>query len=135
QAETTQGEIQAVCERDPVLPRRIDAQIPGELQNICLKALEKSPADRYHSAREMADDLARYLAGEQPLAAPTSYGRMMSGKIAQHLRELDGWKQDEILSEDEYRLLRKGYSRLVEREDAWIMEVRRLTTSQVSLYL
>jgi hypothetical protein len=30
--------------------------------------------------------------------------------------------------------LRKRYERLVEREDAWIMEVRRLTLPQVTLY-
>jgi hypothetical protein len=31
--------------------------------------------------------------------------------------------------------LKKGYNRLVEREDAWIMEARRMTISQVALYL
>jgi hypothetical protein len=59
----------------------------------------------------------------------------MTGKIAQHLRELDGWKQDQILSDSEYDSFRKCYDRLVEREDAWIMEVRRLSLPQVSLYL
>jgi serine/threonine-protein kinase len=128
-------QIQSICEQDPVLPRRIDPVIPGELQNICLKALEKKPQDRYSSAREMADDLERYLSGEPVLALPTSYARLMTGKIDQHLRELNGWKQDQILSEYEYDSFRKLYERLVEREDAWIMEVRRLSLPQVSLYL
>jgi len=128
-------EIRNLCERDPELPRRINASVPGELQNICLKAMEKNPADRYASAREMAEDLERYLAGEETLAAPTSYSRLMSGRIAQHLRELDRWKQDEIVSDAEYRALQKDYSRLAEREDAWILQVRRLTMTQVSLYL
>ena len=83
----------------------------------------------------MAADLERFLAGEAVLAAPASYARLMTGKIAQHLRELDGWKQDRILSDSEYDSLRKGYDRLVEREDAWIMDVRRLSLPQVSLYL
>src|SRR4030095_1766869 len=108
---------------------------PGELQNICMKALEKNPDDRYGSAREMAEDLARYLAGAQPLAAPTSYSRLMKSKIERHLRELESWKNDQIVSEDEFRTLQNGYGRLVEREDAWIMEVRRLTVAQVTLYL
>jgi len=134
-AETLNEQIRSICEKDPVLPRRMNPDVPGELQNICLKALEKNPADRYTSAREMAQDLERFLAGEQPLAAPSSYSRLMSAKIEQHLRELEGWKQDQILSEPEYDTLRKGYNRLVEREDAWIMEVRRLSLQQVSLYL
>jgi hypothetical protein len=60
---------------------------------------------------------------------------MMSSKIEQHLRELRGWKQDEILSEHEFDGFKKVYDRLVEPEDAWIMEVRRLSVPQVSLYL
>jgi predicted Ser/Thr protein kinase len=132
--ETLPDQVHRICEEDPILPRRIDATIPGELQNICLKALEKSPAQRYASAREMANDLERFLAGEPVLAAPTSYSRLMVGKIDQHLRELAAWKQDHILSEHEFDSFRKLYERLVEREDAWIMAVRRLTLAQVSLY-
>jgi hypothetical protein len=84
-----------------VLPRRINAEIPGDLQNVCMKALEKAPAARYNSAYEMAADLERFLAGDAVLAAPAAYARLMTGKIAQHLRELDGWKQDQILSDSE----------------------------------
>ncbi|MGD0364180.1 MAG: serine/threonine-protein kinase, partial [Bryobacteraceae bacterium] len=127
--------IQSICERDPVLPRRIDAGIPGDLQNVCMKALEKSPAARYNSAYEMAADLERFLAGDAVLAAPAAYARLMTGKVAQHLSELAGWKQDQILSDSEYDRFRQCYDRLVEREDAWIMEVRRLSLPQVILYL
>jgi hypothetical protein len=97
--------------------------------------MEKKPAERYATAREMADDLERFLAGEPVLAAPSSYSRLMAGKISQHLRELEGWRRDHILSDYEFDGLRKSYGRLVEKEDAWIMEVRRLSLPQVSLYL
>lgn len=135
QGETYSEQIRSICHQDPVLPRRINPAIPGELQNICLKALEKNPADRYASAREMANDLERFLTGEPVLAIPTSYSRLMTGKIEQHLRELKGWKQDQILSESEYDAFRKLYSCLTDREDAWIMQMRRFSLSQVSLYL
>ncbi len=133
--ETFGEQVQRICEQDPVLPRRLNPDVPGDLQNICLKAMEKKPAERYATAREMADDLERYLAGEPVLAAPSSYSRLMAGKISQHVRELEGWRQDRILSDYEFDGLRKGYGRLVEKEDAWIMEVRRLSLPQVSLYL
>jgi hypothetical protein len=125
----------AICEEEPVLPRRLDPSIPGDLQNICLKALEKNPADRYGSSQEMANDLERFLAGEPVLAVPLSYSRLTGAKIEQHLRELQDWKQDHIVSEYGFDALRKSYDRLVEREDAWIMQVRRLSLAQVTLYL
>lgn len=133
--ETYSELVEGIREKDPALPRRVNPAVPGELQNICLKALEKNPSDRYPSARELADDLQRFIAGEPVLASPTTYLRVMTGKIAQHLRELEGWTRDHVLSESEVDAFRKLYERLVEREDAWIMEMRRLTISRVTLYL
>jgi len=132
--ETVQEQLQALCQQEPVLPARIDRSIPGELQNVCLKALEKDPAERYGSARELADDLRRWLAGEPVLAHPAVYARLITGKVDQHLRELSGWNQDNFLSDLELDAFRRMYERLIEHEDAWIMQVRRLSLSQVTLY-
>jgi len=130
------GELRRrIREEDPVLPRRRDPDVPRDLQNICLKALEKSPAHRYSSAREMADDLRRFLANEAVLAEPVAYARLIGGKVGQHIEELEGWRRDQIVSEAEYHGIRKRYERLLDREDAWIMEARRLTLPQVTLYL
>lgn len=134
-AESHAERMRKIRETDPELPRRLEPELPGDLQNICLKAMEKNPADRFATAKEMAGDLERFLAGEKVLASPTTYTHLISGKIEQHLRELDGWRKDEILSDFEWDALRKSYGRLVEREDAWILEARRLSVGQVSLYL
>jgi tetratricopeptide (TPR) repeat protein len=49
---------------EPQAPRRINKAIPGELETIVLKALAKSPAERYSTAQELADDLGRFLRDE-----------------------------------------------------------------------
>ena len=132
---TVSGLLGAIREDEPVLPRRRAPAVPRDLQNICLKALEKDPANRYASAREMADDLHRFLAGESVLAEPAAYARLIAGKVGEHLRDLEAWRHDQVVSEAEYDGLRKRYERLIEREDAWIMEARRLALPQVTLYL
>ena len=134
-AESVTDLLRQIREQDPPLPRRLDPEIPRDLQNICLKALEKDPEQRYRSAREMADDLRRFLAGEAVLAEPAAYARLISGQVGRHLRDLDGWRQERIISEEEHSGIRKRYQRLLEREDAWIMAARRLTLPQVTLYL
>jgi serine/threonine protein kinase len=49
---------------DPVPPRFLVAQLPVDLETICLKCLQKEPSQRYASAQALADDLGRLLAGE-----------------------------------------------------------------------
>jgi serine/threonine protein kinase len=51
-----------------VAPRRLDRSIPAELETVTLKALAKSPADRYQTAQELADDLRRFL-DDRPVLA------------------------------------------------------------------
>ena len=133
--DTVSDLLRSIREDEPALPRRRAPGVPRDLQNICLKAIEKDPAARYASAREMAGDLHRFLAGEAVLAEPAAYARLIAGKVGQHLRDLEGWRHDQIVSEAEYDGIRKRYERLIEREDAWIMEARRLTLPQVTLYL
>jgi len=133
--ESLAATITAIRDQEPILPRRLNSSLPRALQNICLKALEKNPSDRYQSAGEMAQDIERYFAGEEVLALPTSYSRLLAGRIEGHVRELEAWKKDQVVSDSEYDALRKAYGRLSEREDTWIMETRRLSLSQVTLYL
>ncbi|HWB13875.1 MAG TPA: serine/threonine-protein kinase [Pirellulales bacterium] len=63
-AETPIDVLIQVLEREPPSPRQLDRSIPRSLSQICLRCLEKDPANRYPSAAALADDLERYLKGE-----------------------------------------------------------------------
>src|SRR6266851_4505654 len=56
--------LRQIAFEDPKPPRRLNKAIPPELETIVLKAMEKSPADRYATAQQLADDLERYLKHE-----------------------------------------------------------------------
>jgi eukaryotic-like serine/threonine-protein kinase len=62
--------LRKVIEEPPISPRSMRPQLDRNLETICLKCLEKSPAARYGSAKQLADDLTRYLAGEPVAARP-----------------------------------------------------------------
>jgi eukaryotic-like serine/threonine-protein kinase len=55
---------------EPLPPTRICPRIERDLEMICLKAMEKRPADRYASAAEFGDDARRFLSGEPVRARP-----------------------------------------------------------------
>ncbi|MEK7867019.1 MAG: protein kinase [Planctomycetota bacterium] len=70
--------LRCVLEVDPSPPSKRNPRVPRDIEAICLKALEKEPARRYASALELAEDLARYVAGTPVLAhAPGTLGRLL----------------------------------------------------------
>jgi tetratricopeptide (TPR) repeat protein/tRNA A-37 threonylcarbamoyl transferase component Bud32 len=46
------------------LPRRLNREIPGALEAICLKAMSLRPIDRYPTALDLAADVEHWLANE-----------------------------------------------------------------------
>ncbi len=68
QGASTIETIDLVRNQEPVMPRRLNAAIPRDLEVICLKCLEKDPGRRYPSAAAMASDLQAFL-DVRPIAA------------------------------------------------------------------
>ena len=74
QAASVIDTLNQVIHDPPISPRRLNPRIPQDAATICLKCLEKSPADRYGSAQEVGEDLQRFIHGEPIHARPTSLG-------------------------------------------------------------
>ncbi len=70
QSATVLETIRQVVDEAPVAPRQSDPRIDLDLDTICLKCLEKTPAQRYASAEALADELRRYLNHEPIEARP-----------------------------------------------------------------
>ncbi len=65
--------ILQVMDDEPRPPRQLNDKIPHDLETICLKAMAKSPARRYPSAQELAEDLRRFSSGEPIRARPIGW--------------------------------------------------------------
>jgi len=78
--------IQRIVETPATTPSSVSKQVDGELETIILKALEKDQARRYQSAREMAEDIRRYLEGEPLLARQPSRLYVLRKKLGKHRR-------------------------------------------------
>jgi eukaryotic-like serine/threonine-protein kinase len=64
---------------NPVPPSRVDPEVPPWADAIVLKAMAKSPADRYQTAADMRADLQRAASGLPVAAAPPTRADLYQG--------------------------------------------------------
>lgn len=81
----TEEVLRSVVHETPTRPRSIARGVPAALEAICLKALDKKPATRYASAKELADEAQRWLADE-PVAAYREPVTIRAGRWARRHR-------------------------------------------------
>lgn len=80
QAATPAETMQRVIRDEPSRPGAV-ANVPRDLEAICLKCLEKQPALRYSRAAALADDLARWQRGEPTHARPAGWPRRLMRRL------------------------------------------------------
>ena len=120
---------------DPPLPETFAPDAPWPLQRICLVALEREPQRRYPNAHAMAADLRRYLKGESVAARPSMLTHQFVEQVEQHMEQTQSWRRQGFITQSEASRLVRVQGSLMRPESHWILDSRRLFTSQVTLYL
>ena len=134
-AASDEGVVAAIRAGEPRLPVEIDPRVPEPLQAVALKAMERDPALRYQSARELGSDLQRYLDGLPVHARPSVYASTLGMRVGPHVQQIGEWLRLKLIYPHEAERLHSAYRALDAREDDWIVESRALSYSQIALYL
>ncbi len=73
--DTVAATLHAVVHDTLESPRKLNRKVARDLETICLKCLQKDPADRYRTADALAADLRAYLGGFPVAARPVGFLR------------------------------------------------------------
>ena len=76
--------IRRIIEVPPATPSSVSRHLDTDLDTILLTALEKEPAHRYGSVREMAEEIRRYLRGDPLLTRRASRLYVLGKKLRKH---------------------------------------------------
>ncbi len=85
--------IDAILNRNPEPPSKLNPEISPSIESIILKALEKDPSRRYPSSQDLASDLERLTAGVHPhvLTAKRKAWWTATGAVVLFLALVMGW--------------------------------------------
>ena len=90
-------------------PSEYRSDVPPELDEIVLKALQRNPDERWQSAREMGKALRRFLAKQEELVGPAEIAEWMAelfpnGEARKHhLMEIARTSPDQIAADSPYQ--------------------------------
>ncbi len=135
EAATVDATLERTLNGVPDLPEHVNPCAPAILQRICLAAIDPVQERRYHDAGAMLADLRRHAAGETVVARPTILLNRFAEQIDVVAEQVERWSNQELIAANEARTIRARLADLQRPESPWILDSRRLSGSQVALYL
>jgi len=96
---------------NPVPPSRVDPDVPAWADAIVLKAMAKSPADRYQTAADMRADLQRAASGMPVAAAPPTRFDMYPQTQRMGAGPMTAGATSQIPPVEDYDYADRGYDR------------------------
>src|SRR5262249_28845722 len=76
--------LRNIAFEEPAPPRRLEPALPRDLETVVLKAMAKTPAERYATAKELANDLRRFLEDRHVLARRPSLAQRLAKLARRH---------------------------------------------------
>ncbi len=73
--------LKGAMEGEPVFLKKFRKNIPKDVETIVMKCLEKEPVKRYQSAKELSEDIERFLKGEPIKAKPYGFPYRILKKV------------------------------------------------------
>jgi serine/threonine protein kinase/tetratricopeptide (TPR) repeat protein len=73
---------EAILHGEPARPSTVNARVSPAIEAVILKCLDKNPATRYQTARELKLDLVRLSTGDSPGSVTTNYGTPSNRRYA-----------------------------------------------------
>ena len=116
-----------VTESRPTPPsvRTPDRHIPRELEEICLRAIEKEREDRYQSAKEMAHDLELFLEGVKEKERHQQLAHTFLAEATRHRKAYQNAQKELLASSRKLKLAQEempSWASIEEKEPMWHME-------------
>ncbi|MEP3478941.1 MAG: protein kinase [Fuerstiella sp.] len=84
QATESQTVLHNILSEDALPLRRVVHGLPADLETICMKAMQKNPAERYQSAQDFLQDLQCFLDGKPIAARRTSQFELIYRRLRKY---------------------------------------------------
>ncbi|HRC56376.1 MAG TPA: serine/threonine-protein kinase, partial [Kofleriaceae bacterium] len=97
--------LSMVRRADIASPCTLRPGIPAQLERIVMHALAKSPADRYQSGADLANDLERFLHAYSPVFTPAKMVALLRRSVGDPTLSIESPHVDRVESSDSIPLL------------------------------
>ncbi|MGE4601854.1 MAG: serine/threonine-protein kinase [Planctomycetota bacterium] len=126
--------ISSILAGEPTIPRTLRPEIPEDLERICLACLAFRPEQR-PNADEVHHGLMNFLAG-QPIQMKDSVVKdHLLNRVEEHVNTIEKWRDLGLVENRERDQLRWLYRRVLEGDDLWPTETRKLRVGELGIYV